>query len=171
MRSAALGLLALGATGCREDPARLPPPEAITVTIGSAAAATPPERVPVPARTPGPERGAIAWETSEPRATEQARAEGRPLFVYFTAKWCMACVEMEKGPFKDRKVIGAMARFVALQVDATTDESPATDAIKSKYKVVGLPTLIVFDRSGHEHTRITELASAGVLATVLAGVE
>jgi thiol:disulfide interchange protein len=48
------------------------------------------------------------------------------------------------------------SRFVAVQVDATSDDDPAVDQIKDKYGVVGLPTVILVGANGQERARVTE---------------
>jgi thiol:disulfide interchange protein DsbD len=98
----------------------------------------------------------LVWETSEEKAVALARAEKRPLLVDFTAEWCGACKELAKHTFSDPRVMAKAASFVAVRVDATNDEDPQIDAIKDKYKVVGLPTVVLFDSSGVEQKRFNE---------------
>ena len=138
---ALLGLLSVTAAGCREGG---------------------------PSARPG---GFIAWETSETRAFERARAEARPMFVHFTAVWCAACKELEEKTFSDPRVTAEAERFVALQIDATNDENPEVEAIKGKYKVAGLPTVIVRDRAGKEQKRVNEFIGPAEFAALLHGVE
>ena len=48
------------------------------------------------------------------------------------------------------------ANFVAVKVDATNDDDPQVDAVKGKYKVVGLPTVVIYDSNGQERKRFNE---------------
>jgi thioredoxin:protein disulfide reductase len=163
MRQAVLGLVTLAVAGCRWS--EVPPvtPGVPTVTLEPAVAS--------PARAPPPEPTIISWERSESRALERARADARPLLIYFTAAWCAACMELEKTTFKDRRVVAATARFVPLWIDATDDDDQAIQAIKSKLKVVGLPTVVALDTSGQERKRINEFISAQALVTALRSIE
>jgi thiol:disulfide interchange protein DsbD len=163
MRSSVLVLVAFAVTGCRGGEAPPATQDSAMVTIEPAA--------PTPEPVAAPRRTAIPWETEELQAVARARKEGRPLIVYFSAAWCAACGEMERGTFKDRKVISATERFVTLWVDAVDDESPVAKPLLSKYEVLGLPTLIAFDKSGQERTRITEYVSADKLGAALRGIE
>jgi thiol:disulfide interchange protein DsbD len=80
-------------------------------------------------------------------------------------------MELERGPFKNPKVIAATARFVALKLDATADDDPAVAALRKKYRVVGLPTLVLLDASGREVKRFDEFVPADQLAAALQAVE
>ena len=51
--------------------------------------------------------------------------------------------------------IALTRKFIALQVDATSLEDPEVDRLRDKYHVVGLPTVVVIDAKGAEHTRFT----------------
>jgi thiol:disulfide interchange protein DsbD len=102
--------------------------------------------------------GSLSWERSEEVATAKARSEKRPLLIDFTAEWCGACKELALHTFSDPRVQrrALTANFVAVQVDATSLEDPQVDAVKDKYKVVGLPTVVILDSNGQERKRFTE---------------
>jgi thiol:disulfide interchange protein DsbD len=101
-------------------------------------------------------RGDLAWEASEARGRERALAETRPLLIDFTADWCGACNEMARHTFADPSIRAEASRFVAVRVNATRDDDPAIDEVKDRYRVVGLPTVIVVGSDGSERRRFTE---------------
>ncbi len=101
-------------------------------------------------------RAQLRWEHSEQLARERARAEAKPLLIDFTAEWCGACKELARHTFANPDVMKEASRFVAVKVDATSDEDAGVDAVKSKYSVVGLPTVIVLGSDGRERARFTE---------------
>jgi thiol:disulfide interchange protein DsbD len=101
-------------------------------------------------------RGQLRWEHSEDVARQRARAEAKPLLIDFTAEWCGACKELARHTFSHPDVMKEASRFVAVKVDATSDEDASVDAIKSKYAVVGLPTVILLGSDGRERARFTE---------------
>lgn len=114
----------------------------------------------------------LSWQTtflSDARA--QAKSEGRPLIVDFTAAWCIACKELDKVTFADRRVIDAGGRFVAVKIDATNDEDPRASAAMKEVAVRGLPTIVVFDSSGREAARYTDFVGPGELAGALERIE
>jgi thiol:disulfide interchange protein DsbD len=98
----------------------------------------------------------LQWLTSESEGTKIASNEHRPLIVDFGAEWCGACKELTTHTFADDSVRSEAGRFVAVRVDATDDDDPQVNAIKDKYKVVGLPTVVVMDSSGQERVRFNE---------------
>jgi thioredoxin:protein disulfide reductase len=98
----------------------------------------------------------LQWLTSEVEGSKIASNEHRPLIVDFGAEWCAACKELTTHTFSDDSVRSEAGRFVAVRVDATDDDDPQVNAIKDKYKVVGLPTVVVMDSSGQERVRFNE---------------
>ncbi|MFZ5891733.1 MAG: protein-disulfide reductase DsbD family protein [Myxococcota bacterium] len=105
----------------------------------------------------------FAWHAgSVDSAREEARRAGRPLLVDFTAAWCGACKQLDKVTFAAPEVKPEMARFVAVKVDATNDDDPAVGATLERFKVVGLPTVLVFDSSGREALRYTDFVEPQV---------
>lgn len=103
-----------------------------------------------------PER-ALEWlHLPLKEAQTLAAKEQRPLLVDFTAKWCGACKELDAVTFSDPKVARETARFVRLKIDATNDEDPQVQAAMESLKVIGLPTVVVLNRSGTEATRFTD---------------
>jgi thiol:disulfide interchange protein DsbD len=118
----------------------------------------------------GPVKKLLHWEHSEKDATERAQREKRPLMVDFTADWCGACKEFTKHTFSDPRVMEKAGDFVAVKFDATDDEDPQVDAVKKKYGVVGLPTVVIFDSTGKERQRFTEFVPAEKFLKALEGI-
>jgi thiol:disulfide interchange protein DsbD len=101
-------------------------------------------------------RAKLSWESSETVARTRAESERRPMLVDFTAEWCGACNELSRITFADPKVMTEASRFVAVKVDATHEDDPSIDVLKDRYRVVGLPTVILVGSDGRERTRFTE---------------
>lgn len=101
-------------------------------------------------------KGALAWEHVEEVARTRAEREHRPLLVDFTATWCGACGELARHTFANPAVMAEASRFVAVKVDATDEDDPQVDAIKGRYRVVGLPTVVLLGSDGRERARFTE---------------
>jgi thiol:disulfide interchange protein DsbD len=113
----------------------------------------------------------VVWQHSEPEAIAMARAEKRPMLVDFTAEWCGACKKLSKETFSEARVAKRLDGFVMLKIDATNDEDPQVDAVKGKYKVVGLPTVVVYDSKGVERKRINDFVPADAMLAALEGVD
>lgn len=82
---------------------------------------------------------------------QQALAENnKPLVMLdLYADWCVACKEFEKETFSDSSVQKAFDDMLLLQVDMTKN-SEENRALMTKYKVLGLPTILFFNRDGKE---------------------
>ena len=118
-------------------------------------------------------RGSLEWLHSEPEATTLAAAEKRPMIVDFTAEWCGACKKIAKETFADPRVQkkAVTAKFVAVKVDATNDEDPQVVAVQGKYKVVGLPTVVIYDSTGKERKRFNDFVGPEPFLAALEGIE
>ena len=82
---------------------------------------------------------------------QQALAENNKSLVMLDlyADWCVACKEFEKETFSDLSVQKAFGDMLLLQVDMTKN-SEENRALMKKYKVLGLPTILFFNRDGKE---------------------
>ena len=82
---------------------------------------------------------------------QQVLAENnKPLVMLdLYADWCVACKEFEKETFSDPSVQKAFGDMLLLQVDMTKN-SEENRALMTKYKVLGLPTILFFNRDGKE---------------------
>ena len=82
---------------------------------------------------------------------QQALAENNKSLVMLDlyADWCVACKEFEKETFSDPSVQKAFGDMLLLQVDMTKN-SEENRTLMTKYKVLGLPTILFFDRDGKE---------------------
>jgi thiol:disulfide interchange protein DsbD len=94
-------------------------------------------------------------------ARAKALREQRPLLVDFTAAWCAACKQLDRVTFAAADVRPEMARFVAVRVDATNDDDPKVGAALEQFRVVGLPTVVIFDSTGREALRYTDFVEPG----------
>ena len=114
-----------------------------TVVIAVAAAAW----VLVPARG---EAAGLEWQPYDAALLEQAKQDGRPVIIDFTAQWCIACKELEHYTFSDPDVSKEGERFLTLRADMTSFSTPPIEAIKKKFGILGLPWVVFIDGEGHE---------------------
>lgn len=111
---------------------------------------------PPPTTEDGEPAKLLTWSDDEEKATKLAKDESRPLMVDFTADWCAACKKLSKKTFAHPEVRQKTGHFVAVKIDATDDEDPKVAALMEKYKVVGLPTVVIYDSKGGEAKRIND---------------
>jgi thiol:disulfide interchange protein DsbD len=95
--------------------------------------------------TPKPNAVGILWEKFSPERVEQARKAGQPVFIDFTAEWCINCkvnegVVLNTPPvataFKDKRV-------VTLRADWTASDPVITKWLK-KFQRIGVPLYVLY---------------------------
>jgi thiol:disulfide interchange protein len=101
----------------------------------------------------------IEWVNDHADGLRLARDSGRPAFVFFTADWCGPCVEMKKTLWKDRRVVAASRKLVAIYLDV--DKDPESFAA---YKVRGIPAVVFLSPQGERTATFTGERSAANLA-------
>jgi thioredoxin-related protein len=142
-----LSLLALAAllAGCSK-------PAEVAAPVASAAA---PKSVVAAAATDHAEPG-IAWkhaanDADVDAAFALAKAETKPVFVYWGAKWCPPCNQVRATLFNRQDFIERSRAFVPVYVDG---DSPGAQKLGSRFKVSGYPTMVLFSPQGTELTRL-----------------
>ncbi|MTD41289.1 protein-disulfide reductase DsbD [Erwinia sp. CPCC 100877] len=97
-----------------------------------------------------------------------AQAHGKPVMLDLYADWCVACKEFEKYTFSDPRVQQALGNTILLQADVTAN-SPRDVALLKRLRVLGLPTILFFNKEGEEQpqARVTGFMDAGRFHTHL----
>jgi thioredoxin:protein disulfide reductase len=96
---------------------------------------------------------ALAFQPYDAARVSAATARHEPVLIDFGADWCIPCREMEHTTFKDPKVVAEARRFVALHADLT-HLNAHNDEIISEYRIQGVPTMLLLDRSGSVRKRL-----------------
>ncbi|ELM3614571.1 protein-disulfide reductase DsbD [Aeromonas sobria] len=91
----------------------------------------------------------IRIKTLDDLKVQLAAARGKPVLLDLYADWCVACKEFEHKTFSDPAVRERFGQMVLLQADVTANDD-ADIALLNSLNVLGLPTLIFFDREGNE---------------------
>ena len=100
----------------------------------------------------------LKWSADLSKALVQAKAEHKPVLLSFTGSdWCEACISLDKAVFSAADFISfASSNFIPVQLDfplkkLQNDEVARSNAqLEEKYKVEGLPTLLVLNADGKE---------------------
>jgi thiol-disulfide isomerase/thioredoxin len=149
-------LLAAPLAACQDAAAPAAAPAVAAEAAVAEASAAP---APVPAPAPGDAvlagpkgSGSIDWyHGTVDAAFAAAKAQGKPVFMYWGAEWCPYCAQLEAEVFTDARFLERTRQFVALYVDG--DDAGLTPLFE-KYQVTGFPTTIVLAPDGTELGRL-----------------
>ena len=92
----------------------------------------------------------IDWMPYSEEALAEAQAAGKPVLMDFYADWCIPCLELDRVTFTDRRVIQATEDFARIKVDLTHYDSPEAEALRERFDVAGVPTLVFLNKNGEE---------------------
>ena len=98
----------------------------------------------------------IAWRKASSDADIEAafavaRAETKPVFLYWGAKWCPPCNQVQATLFNRQDFIERTRAFVPVYVDG---DSPGAQRLGTRFRVSGYPTMLMLKPSGEEVTRL-----------------
>lgn len=105
----------------------------------------------------------ITWAPYSEEALAKARTEGRPVFVDFTAEWCINCKVYEKAVLANDKVGAKFTekKILALRADWTKSDPVVTKALKSFHRV-GVPLYVLY-RPGEPEPVVADAITTGWL--------
>ena len=84
---------------------------------------------------------------------EKANSQGKTVMVDLYADWCIACKEFEEYTFNDSKVQKALSNSLLIQIDMSDFDSIDNAEFAKKYQVLGLPSILFFNKQGNELTQ------------------
>jgi len=93
------------------------------------------------------------WIGTDTEGFNQARLTDRPVLMDFWADWCKNCKRLDKETWPDGAVQEELKRFIPVKLNLSKNETPEAKNLLSKYKVMGMPTVILFDSDGNELAR------------------
>ncbi|MFT3724758.1 MAG: protein-disulfide reductase DsbD family protein [Hyphomonadaceae bacterium] len=106
---------------------------------------------------------AVGHEVWSPEKVQQLRAEGRVIFVDFTARWCVTC-QFNKSAMNDpavQKLFGDL-KVAFLEADWTNKDSVIAAAL-AEHGRAGVPLYLVYPANGGEPQILDQILSVGMI--------
>ena len=102
-----------------------------------------------------PSADRLQWQSFSPAAIEQAQAQGRPVFVDFTAAWCLSCQVNERSVLHDAMIERELSaqHYVLLRADWTRYDPEITRQLASVNRS-GVPTYVLYPAKANGQARV-----------------
>lgn len=119
-----------------------------------------------------PDAQAEKWQAFSPELVDRLVAEGKPVFLDFTADWCTSCKANELVALSNSEVAG---KFESLGVtlvkgDWTKKDEVITQAL-AKYGRAGVPLYVLYPGDGKEPVILPEVLFPNTVLEALANVK
>jgi thiol:disulfide interchange protein len=110
----------------------------------------------------------VAWEPWSPQRQAELTAQGRTVFVDFTAAWCVTCQYNKRTTLADERVLADVAegQVALLRADWTRRDPAVTQALAALGRN-GVPVYAIY-RNGQPVTVLSEVLSVDEVRTALA---
>ncbi|BBI61511.1 hypothetical protein HSBAA_28170 [Vreelandella sulfidaeris] len=79
------------------------------------------------------------------KAIAEADSVNQPVFVHFTADWCISCKLLERDVYPDPRVTATLNDYTLIAADVTHTDSQSRQLLE-KFNLFGPPSLLFFSQ-------------------------
>ena len=117
------------------------------------------------------QRGSLQWQAWSPLEQRKLLSQGSPVFVDFTAAWCVTCQANKRLVLNAARVEQAFAdkRVVLLRADWTQRDDAITHEL-ARFQRNGVPLYVLYDRAGRPRI-LPELLTERTVLDALAAID
>ncbi|WP_411287674.1 protein-disulfide reductase DsbD family protein [Phenylobacterium sp.] len=140
----------------------------LAVVALAAAVGAPYGSAPAPGAPTGAEAAEVAYEAYTPQRLADLRAEGKPVFVNYTAAWCVSCQVNDRVALSTKGVARALERNGVTYMKADwTKRDPVIAADLARFGRAGVPLYLVYGAGGGEGVILPSILTEGVVVRAL----
>jgi len=110
----------------------------------------------------------LSWVEFSPDRLRELTDSGRPVFLDFTAAWCLTCKANELVTFRSEEVISAFhdRDIVPMKADWTNRNPEITEAL-ARFGRTGVPLYVYFAGDGAEPVLLPQIINPGIVIGAL----
>ena len=110
----------------------------------------------------------IEWQ---PYAGNQlSEIDTKGVIIDFYADWCIPCKELDTQTFSHPQVIQVAKQFHTYKADMTKSLDEEVEVLRDKYKIIGVPTVLILNSKGEEVNRITGFVDADEFLEIISNI-
>lgn len=106
----------------------------------------------------------LKWQPYSPETVEQALVRRQPVFIDFTAKWCITCL-MNKQTVLQSDYLADLVKeknIMLLRADATLPDETVNNGLKF-YGRAGVPLYVYYDGKSPDYLLLPQILTFGIL--------
>ncbi|MBI4853909.1 MAG: thioredoxin family protein [Acidobacteria bacterium] len=126
----------------------------------------------IPGKTSSIAEDGIAWQDFSPKLIEDLRAQGKPIFLDFTAAWCLSCKFNEKVTFSSQEIKDQITKLgiIPVKADWTNRDEEITKMLES-FGRSGVPLYVLYNPKEKDPVVLPEVITPDIVLSAFKRLE